>query len=216
MVNVFILTDSPKECVKYLDYRRLGKQRVEAKQIIDVIEKKSGGWYDHPVTKMWINNVEALKYYFNCCVDEWSKRGYKNTMEKFVFDSEINEADILPWFYKNKQIQNCYKASLLRKNTEYYTGKITCDDNYMMHGYIWISKLNEKQIQDMKSNIELPLSEICEKFGSGTPPQYRINKELCEKWFSNKNINPSTGRKLKNTGTIYKDFEKASKFFGIK
>jgi hypothetical protein len=201
--------------VKYLDYRRLGKQRVEAKQIIDAITKGEGGWFDHPVTRMWINNVEALKYYFNCCVDEWIERGYKNTMEKYSFDSEIDEVTLLPWFYTNKQIQHSYRASLLRKDSEYYTGKIICDPEYMMNGYIWISKLNETQIENMKNSVELPLSEICEKFGSGTPAQYRISKELCEKWIENKNINPITNRKLKNSGTIYKDFEKASKFYKL-
>lgn len=214
MVNTFILTNSPKKCVVLLDYRRLGKQRIEAKQIIDVIEKGNGGWSNHPVTKMWKDNIIGLKYYFNCCVDEWISRGYKNTMEKYEIEF-TEESDILPWFYYNKQTQESFKASLLRKDTKYYTDKISCEEEYLKHGYIWIGKLTNEQIEKMKKGDVLPLDEICEKFGSGTPPQYRISKELCEKWQKNKNINPITGRSIKNSGTLYKDYEKASKFYAL-
>lgn len=39
MVNTFIVTDEISQNAKYLDYRRLGKQRVEAYQIIEALEK---------------------------------------------------------------------------------------------------------------------------------------------------------------------------------
>lgn len=215
MVNTFILTNSPKNCVKLLDYRRLGKQRVEAKQIIDAIENpKSNGWSNHPVTKMWKNDVLGLKYYFNCCVDEWIDRGYKNTMIKYIIEFD-DEKDILPWFYYNKQIQESFKASLLRKNPEYYNDKIMCEEEYMLNGYIWIGKLNKNNIKLMKEGVLLPLKEVCEKFGSGTPAQYRISKQICVEWLISKNINPKTGRKIKETGNLYKDYEKASKFYKL-
>lgn len=44
------------ESAKCLDYRRLGKQRVEAKQILDVLNGKTTAWQNHPC-------VKALKYY---------------------------------------------------------------------------------------------------------------------------------------------------------
>jgi hypothetical protein len=221
MVNTFILTNSPKKCVKLLDYKRLGKQRVEAKQIIDTIENDSSGWKNHPVTKMWKDNIIGLKYYLNCCIDEWILRGYNNTMEKYDLsefilpDGSYDESSILPWFYFNLQIQESFKASLLRKDPSYYTCIIDCDPSYMYHGYIWISKLTNFQIDNMKKGILLPLNEICEKFGSGTPPQYRLNKDLCIKWIENKSVNPLTKRKIKSSGTIYKDFEKASLFYKL-
>ena len=40
-----------------LDYRRLGKQRVEAYQIIRAALHLSKGWGNHPATRMWANNL---------------------------------------------------------------------------------------------------------------------------------------------------------------
>jgi len=41
------------ESAKCLDYRRLGKQRVEAKQILDVLNGKTTAWQNHPCVKAW-------------------------------------------------------------------------------------------------------------------------------------------------------------------
>lgn len=114
MVNTFILCSDLRESFKLLDNRRLGKQRVEAKQIIDVLLlydqinndcttqeqlidlAKSNilfenvkGWKNHPATKMWIGHTNALKAYFNLCVKEWISRGKNNTMQ--LYDINENE-----------------------------------------------------------------------------------------------------------------------------
>jgi len=34
------------------------------------------------------------------------------------------------------------------------------------------------------------------------------DKEICDKWLVNKNINPETSKKIKETGEIYKKLEK--------
>ena len=40
---------------KCLDYKRLGKQRVEAKQILNILlgETTKAGWTNHPAVLMW-------------------------------------------------------------------------------------------------------------------------------------------------------------------
>jgi len=50
------------DSVKALDYRRLGKQRVEARQILNILleNRKNGGWVNHPCTKMWRGYHDAL------------------------------------------------------------------------------------------------------------------------------------------------------------
>lgn len=214
MVNTFIISDSPRICASLLDYKRLGKQRVEAKQILDTIQNPSG-WKNHPVCHLWKDNIDGLKYYINCMIDEWIRRGYKNTMEKYDISFK-EEKDILPWFYYNKQIQNSMKAALLRKNPEYYKDILTLDDSdYINHGYIWTKKLTDKQLSQMKNGKFLPLKDICEKFGTGTPPQYRITKEFAQFWVEDKDINPETGREIKVGGTIYNDYMKAAKYYGL-
>ena len=40
----------------------------------------------------------------------------------------------------------------------------------------------------------------------------KITKELCDKWLINKNINPITARKIKETGAIYKELSKKCSF----
>ena len=46
-----------------LDYRRLGKQRVEAMQLLNAMKREKGGWINHPATKMWRGYEKALTEY---------------------------------------------------------------------------------------------------------------------------------------------------------
>lgn len=41
------------ESAKYLDKARLGKQRVEAMQILSTLSGASRGWINHPAVRMW-------------------------------------------------------------------------------------------------------------------------------------------------------------------
>ena len=74
-----------------LDYRRLGKQRIEARQLINIIEKLAANpdeklaWRNHPACLMWRNHVDALKYYYDLSVLTWRARGYNNTMQLMDF-----------------------------------------------------------------------------------------------------------------------------------
>ena len=77
--------------LKSLDYRRLGKQRIEAKQLLSIIEKLAANpqekiaWKNHPACRMWTNHLDALKYYYNLSVLTWKARGYNNTMQLMDF-----------------------------------------------------------------------------------------------------------------------------------
>jgi len=57
-----------------LDDKRLGKQRVEARQILDM--SPASRWRHHPAVRMWQGYDEALKLYINCMVKEWIQRGF--------------------------------------------------------------------------------------------------------------------------------------------
>ena len=41
------------QSARALDYKRLGKQRVEALQILNTLTGRSEGWSQHPAVKMW-------------------------------------------------------------------------------------------------------------------------------------------------------------------
>lgn len=76
---------------RVLDDRRLGKQRVEAKQVMMTILRKMGlvndgrrGWLNHPVVLMYYNDgspyFRDLVGYFNACVEEWTRRGMRSSI----------------------------------------------------------------------------------------------------------------------------------------
>ena len=46
-----------------LDRRRLGKQRVEALQILRALTRERYGWKHHPAVRMWAGYEEALACY---------------------------------------------------------------------------------------------------------------------------------------------------------
>tara|TARA_R110000782_G_scaffold72796_5_gene145610 strand:+ start:287 stop:757 length:471 start_codon:yes stop_codon:yes gene_type:complete len=104
-----------------LDYKRLGKQRVEAFQVLNVLlgrtKTKAKGWLNHPITKMWTNYENALKLYTNVMIDEWINRGYNNTMKHEVIEGNI----VYPSWLGNDLFHSSHRANLLRKDEGYYS-----------------------------------------------------------------------------------------------
>lgn len=101
---------------KILDYRRLGKQRVEARQILDIIiNKKTGAWSNHPAVNMWRGYADALSHYGDCIIVEWINRGYRNNMRlNYVIPKSFP-----PWL-GDERFHLSHKSNLLRKAPEYY------------------------------------------------------------------------------------------------
>lgn len=106
--------------VKVLDYKRLGKQRVETFQVLNILLDRTPtkGWRNHPVTRMWTGYESALKLYQNYTILEWIDRGYNNNM-KF---EEVNPGSVImpPWFGE-EQFHKSHRSNLLRKDYEYYS-----------------------------------------------------------------------------------------------
>jgi len=104
-----------KKSLQALDYRRLGKQRVESYQIIRAI-KYGGGWQHHPTVKMWRGHINALKLYYNLSLDEWIGRGYRNNMRKMTIRGKI----AYPQWFGRKNFHAAHRSNLLRKDLVYY------------------------------------------------------------------------------------------------
>lgn len=98
-----------------LDYRRLGKQRVESSQILNALQGKSTGWVNHPATKMWRGYEDALSLYYDLSIDEWTKRGYRNTMQKTNV-----KTDKFPQWFGMEAFHAAHRSNLLRKDAAYY------------------------------------------------------------------------------------------------
>lgn len=120
-MQTFLPHDSFIESARCLDRQRLGKQRVEVKQILNALEGNSKGWVNHPATKMWRGYEPALAAYGWACCAEWIERGYKDTLQPFFLE-RIPSPDtwVLPeWF--GGPIHSTHRQVLLHKDFEWYS-----------------------------------------------------------------------------------------------
>lgn len=116
-----------------LDRTRLGKQRVEAIQIVRALTIPTYGWRHHPAALMWRGHLEALGAYSFAIIGEWTRRGYADTCaatiaadlaEAGVSDvrtqSELSAAGALPSWLGNEEFHRSHQSSLVRKDPEHY------------------------------------------------------------------------------------------------
>lgn len=171
MVNTFVLSTDKNKLFSHLDKKRLGKQRLEAKQIINLLERYdetgelSGGFSNHPATRMWLGYTDALKVYFNLCVDEWINRGGKNTMElydvdvdkyrivqcsfdfftgKAEFQEDFDEFCFPVWFSYPPLILS-HLASLIRKDEEFYSQNFVDIMEPLFYGLDEFDQMNDDE-----------------------------------------------------------------------
>lgn len=120
------------QSVSCLDYRRLGKQRVEAWQIFFALpEHTSSAWRNHPAVKMWRGYAPALLVYgLHCCL-QWRVRGYVDNMgSRFhnmlgdLLEVEPKDIDhsaiVMPPWLGRPDFHAAHRSNLLRKDPEWY------------------------------------------------------------------------------------------------
>lgn len=106
---------------KCLDYKRLGKQRVEAWQIYQALINPAYGWQNHPAVKMWKGHEYALLKYGMIICFEWLARGYRDTMMKKFWGEIVKyEAEDGPSWLGNREFHRSHKSNLLRKDKKFY------------------------------------------------------------------------------------------------
>ena len=96
-----------------LDYKRLGKQRVETYQIL------KGSWPHHPASKMWVGHRDALMAYGMEMCREWIRRGYKDNCMKY-FENH-NPEYVMPDWFGLPEFHASHRSNLLRKHPEHYS-----------------------------------------------------------------------------------------------
>ena len=117
--------------LRALDYRRLGKQRVECVQLLNALRGKTKGWANHPAAKMWRGYEPALEHYMNLAIKEWVSRGYNNTMPF----AKVGSTPDLPEWFGDDAFHRAHQSNLLRKDPVYYGPKFPgVPDNLP---YIW-------------------------------------------------------------------------------
>lgn len=108
-----------------LDWRRLGKQRVETMQIVKALTLPGYGWQNHPAVRMWRGHVDALVCYQRAVCFEWTVvRGFKDTcLDKTIdFAGTIGGDGCLfpgdPWapeWFGDEAVHASHRSNLLRK-----------------------------------------------------------------------------------------------------
>lgn len=109
-MQTFLPLPNFNESIKCLDDKRLGKQRVEAQQILN------GNWANHPAVKMWEGYTEALILYKNLCITEWVNRGFNNNMSITPITNNIE----FPYWFGCDHFHSRHRAALLYKDFDYY------------------------------------------------------------------------------------------------
>jgi hypothetical protein len=117
-----------------LDDRRLGKQRVEALQILRALTWPVYGWKHHPAVLMWRGYEEALGAYAAAICGEWCRRGHADTCEVKIM-TELAGAGVavpprtqaalaatgaLPPWLGDDGFHRSHRSALLRKDPEWY------------------------------------------------------------------------------------------------
>ncbi|CAB4179346.1 hypothetical protein UFOVP1033_92 [uncultured Caudovirales phage] len=132
MVNTFLPYPQFTKSAQALDYRRLGKQRVEAWQILQALRGETTGWTNHPATNMWRGHERALCEYGIAICKEWISRGYQDTMlDRFVaVHSFLPDCDMPVWL-GDPHFHESHQSNLMRKDPKYYDFHVLNDLPYL-------------------------------------------------------------------------------------
>ena len=69
------------------------------------------GYAINPIVRMWYGYEDALKHYINAHIDEWIRRGYKNTMKRYIVPENFERPK---WTY-DEELHKNHRAALLDK-----------------------------------------------------------------------------------------------------
>lgn len=100
-----------------LDDKRLYKQIVECKQILNTLNGESSGWKNHPAVLMWRGYEQSLRNYQLFCLQEWLRRRW-HVVSQLEGDFVVL-ADYPLWF-GNDEFHKSHRLNLLYKDSEHY------------------------------------------------------------------------------------------------
>lgn len=123
-MQTFLPYEDFQETARVLDYRRLGKQRVETWQLLRAINGEAKGWANHPAARMWRGHEALLAMYGYMICSEWVRRGYNDSMteriaEYFDIYGSPSECPRPPWL-GDPSFHLSHQSNLIRKFPEHY------------------------------------------------------------------------------------------------
>lgn len=133
MVNTFLPWPDMERTAKSLDSKRLGKQRVEALQILRANLGLTKGWVNHPAAVMWRGHEGYLYMYTNAMCMEWRSRGYEDNVQarlQELLNTNNIEGWDPPWWWGNDNIHKSHRSNLKRKDPVWYRFRVREDLPY--------------------------------------------------------------------------------------
>jgi len=129
MVNTFLPEPDYAASAAILDYRRLGKQRVETLQLIRANLGLTKGWVNHPAAVMWRGYEYALTEYGEAICEAWIDLGYNDTClskiisykEHLLLTDHPSVDNGHPYWLGDQVLHDSHKSNLLRKDITYYS-----------------------------------------------------------------------------------------------
>lgn len=120
-MQTFLPYPSFKKSAKVLDYRRLGKQRAESKQILLALRNPDYGWQHHPAVLQWKGFEPALVAYTAIVCLEWRRRGYQDNVLQWLTDNYTLPSSFrLPAWLGMSRFHVPHRSKLLFKFPEHY------------------------------------------------------------------------------------------------
>ena len=117
-----------------LDRQRLGKQRIENKQIYNSLIE-GGGWKNHPAVLMWKGHEQALVHYAIEICNAWSMRGYADMTWAFWYPKKDVTKLVKPWWLGNEDFHRSHRSNLIQKFPEWYRDELGWSEPVL--GYWW-------------------------------------------------------------------------------
>ncbi|WHM34725.1 MSMEG_6728 family protein [Streptomyces sp. BPPL-273] len=125
-----------RESALALDRRRLGKQRVEALQVLRGLTVPGYGWRRHPAVRMWAGYEEALVRYGLEVCRVWRDQGHQDSCAASLIaglatrrphrpvrdQTALARAGELPPWLGDEAFHRSHRSALLRKDPEAYGG----------------------------------------------------------------------------------------------
>lgn len=121
------------ESAAVLDPRRLGKQRVEALQVLRALTRPAYGWKRHPAVRMWAGFADGVAAYGLAVCDEWVRRGHADTCAATIgldlaaagrpaprTQAELARLRLLPDWLGDERLHRSHRSALVRKDPEFY------------------------------------------------------------------------------------------------
>lgn len=132
-MQTFLPDPDFRRSAELLDARRLGKQRVEALQIVRALTRPGYGWQHHPAVLMWRGHLEALGRYGLEVVDRWVELGFGDTCGGTIREDlaaagidgvrtqrRLARAGALPAWLGDPELHRSHRSALLRKDPAHY------------------------------------------------------------------------------------------------